>query len=257
MVLQCKLFRWCAMACEHEFATYRRLQRRRGCCCCLVEPTAAGTRAGRQPCPLPPRQRYALSCSSSVPACCSCWAGNAQCIGWTSASLCSMVAFSLFIDLVAKKRCAVMLQGMRRAQQLAPWPAGPGAALAAHAGRTAAALQQQLGMASEFATVQACHTQSTLPLTSTFVTEPHSDACQQQQSALLSPAQQCCHAQMLCTLADCLGYFAQIPMRISYHCLGRPLRTRAWRQQPRGCWRRLRRLGRACGSGAPNGQWAP
>jgi hypothetical protein len=56
-----------------------------------------------------------------------------------------------------------MLQAMSRARQLA---AEPGAALAAHtaaaaelrcAAAAATALQQQVGMAAEIATVQACH----------------------------------------------------------------------------------------------------
>ena len=77
-----------------------------------------------------------------------------------------MVAFSLFLERLGSAAliAAIMLQRMRHAWQLAAWPAEPRAALAAHAAavaelscETAAAAalqQQQLGMASEFGTVQ-------------------------------------------------------------------------------------------------------
>ena len=148
-----------------------------------------------------------------------------------------MVAFCFLSGLEAPRLSAIMLQGIRRAQQLAPWPAKPGAALEAHAAAaaelrcgTAAALQQQLGMASEFATAQACSMPLSLPLISKSVTEPHSNACQH-----------CCRlpsGAATCSSAMHSGRshqtFCAATMRISNLRLGRPLRTTAWRQQPHG-----------------------
>jgi hypothetical protein len=78
-----------------------------------------------------------------------------------------MVAFLLFRErLESAAMICYHVAGMRRAQQLALWPAESRAVLAAHAATAAelccgtaaaAALQQQVGMATEFATVQACH----------------------------------------------------------------------------------------------------
>jgi hypothetical protein len=48
-------------------------------------------------------------------------------------------------------------------------------------------------MASNFVTVQACHIPPGFTSDTKIANEPHSNACQQQQSALLSPAERCCH----------------------------------------------------------------
>jgi hypothetical protein len=77
-----------------------------------------------------------------------------------------MVAFSLFLErLGGAALICYHVAGHEMFAQLAPQPAESRAALAAHAAAAAelrcgtaaaAALQQQLGMASESATVQAC-----------------------------------------------------------------------------------------------------
>jgi hypothetical protein len=75
-----------------------------------------------------------------------------------------------------------MLQGMRHVRQLVLRPAEAGGDLAANAAAAAelrcetaaaVALQQQLGTASEFATVQACHISLGFTFDSAVVNEPH------------------------------------------------------------------------------------